>query len=117
MHLDITKLDGRFTGYPYFHYRIRARYNAQYPTEMERCMAFNQMRNWLIEQFGMSCERDIYLKLIQYQPVAPNVVADVGWCWHPESYRPSFYVSEPVMNWINLKTVDQTISIVSGSTP
>jgi hypothetical protein len=120
MHLDATKLDRRFTGYPYFQYRIYARYNGQYPTQAERLIAFGQMRNWFVQQFGDSCERDVYLYLKRYGILrgdTPEPELNDHWCWPPDLYRPCFYVSDSTMNWINLKTHDQTISLSSEATP
>jgi hypothetical protein len=121
MYLDVTKLDRRFTGYPYFQYRIYARYNGQYPTQAERLIAFGQMRKWFVQQFGDSCERDVYLFLKRdiwnRHRDTPEPELNDSWCWHPDLYRPGFYVSDSTMNWINLKTHDQTISLSSEAAP
>jgi hypothetical protein len=121
MHLDVTKLDGRFTGYPYFRHRIYARYNGQRHTQAERLIAFGQMRKWFVQQFGDSCERDVYLYLKRdtwnRHRDTPEPELNDSWCWHPDLYLPCFYVADSTMNWINLKTHDQTISISSEATP
>ena len=122
MYLDVTKLDRRFTGYPYFRYRIYARYNGQWPTQTERLIAYGQMRKWFVQQFGDSCERDIYLALRRdayrhRDTHTPEPELNDSWCWHPDLYRPCFYVADSTMNWINLKTHDQTISLTSETAP
>jgi hypothetical protein len=124
MHIDVTRLDGRFTGHPYFQHRVIARYQNLYPTQAERYMAFNEMRQWFIQSFDQSCERDIFLVLQRensmrkVQPMLgarPEDLCEItlnsDWCWHPDPFRPCFYVTDKVLNWINIKTSNQTISL------
>jgi hypothetical protein len=95
--VNIKKLDARFAGFPRFKYRVAIKPAEQYSTTEQRIRAFHLFRDWCIESFGMSCERDDYITL--KTPYNPH------WAWHYDTYAANryFYFTESGVEWVKLK--------------
>jgi hypothetical protein len=78
MKFYVEQLDKRHNGHMYWQYRLRL----QTSTDLEKShhRNFHLLRCWMQEQYGDSCERDLYgniaLACKGYESFNPP------WCWH-----------------------------------
>ena len=107
MHYEIIKLDGRYAGFDVFKYRVqfvKPPYGSQSLTfwETEIYNNFCNVRNWCLETYGNSCERDMRANI-----EAPNS----QWAWHVNLNTKDLYIylqSDKELSFLQLKfQVDQ----------
>jgi hypothetical protein len=105
MQFQVERLDKRHTGHWLWRYRLRI-HNDHYQSKSSY-KNFHQLRSWMIEQYGVSCERDSY---------EHTVIACKGheffeplYCWHVDRDYPNtsyIYVKDDaVLSNITLKWV------------
>ncbi len=90
MNYIIETLDGRHTGNELWKYRLYITQYALHQFSDDRFRYFHTLRSWMIEQYGPSCERDIYFKTVVahkgYAPFQPP------WCWHIDREKNYLYI-------------------------
>ncbi len=106
MKISIRKTDKRFTGSDVLRYVVDIKVAYSVPMingtgrKTIRLKKFQEVRQWCIDTFGMSCERDHYLHLLTSDPDSVNS----RWCWHTEFHDTKIYfASEKEANWFKLK--------------
>ena len=104
MKITVKKTDKRYTGSDVFGYVVDVR-STPFPVihnklnKSQKVSQFHQVRDWCIQTWGMSCEREHYLQML-------NDEFDVNthWCWHTEFYDTKIYLrSDKEANWFKLK--------------
>ena len=105
MYYRITKLDGRFAGSHKFQYRIefvKSNLISWHPDEFPMYEDYFIVRNWCIETFGHSCEREMLSKVKLENP---------QWAWHTNLNSDDFYIylqGDKELSFLQLKfQVDQ----------
>ena len=107
MHYEIIKLDGRFAGFDVFKYRVqfvKPPYRSQSLTfwETEIYNNFCTVRNWCLETYGNSCERDMRVHIETPNP---------QWAWHVNLNTKDLYIylqGDKELSFLQLKfQVDQ----------
>lgn len=93
-----TKMDARYTGYPSFKYMVEI-------ISLHRgskIKGFNEIRDWCIETWGKSIERDQYLYMEDMDPT--GIQLNPAWCWHSEDHKMNIYLQgEPEKMWAELR--------------
>ena len=88
MQFILEKLDGRHTGRGLWKYRLRIQNDLYAPKSYPR--NFHMLRSWMIEQYGLSSERD------EYKTIALACIAHEGfdppWCWHVDRDTNNMYI-------------------------
>ena len=104
MNITVRKTDKRFTGSDILHYVVDIKHGS-FPviynkfSTGQQLKKFQDVRNWCIETWGMSCEREHYLHLL-----ADDVEVNTHWCWHSEFYDIKIYLrTDKEANWFKLK--------------
>ena len=104
MKVTVKKTDKRYTGSNVFGYVVDIR-NTPFPVihtklnKSQKFSQFHQVRDWCIQTWGMSCEREHYLQLF-----ADGLAVNTHWCWHTEFYYTKIYLhSDKEANWLKLK--------------
>lgn len=99
MNYKIVKIDGRYAGHEYFKYRV------EFPRGISQVSAwryhhYQELRDWLWENHGASCERDLYCTLY-YSPWVEGEDMDPPrngpkWAWHYDTTdnQPLLYVAD-----------------------
>lgn len=101
----IEQLDRRHNGHALWQYRLRMQRTVDLEKSHHR--NFHILRSWMQEQYGNSCERDLYgniaLACKGYEPFDPP------WCWHIDrDYPNNLYIyikNREVLSNITLKWV------------
>lgn len=102
MTIRIRKTDRRFHGHEHFRYVI----DIPGLRRPQRIMLFNQIRSWCADTWGLTCEKDTYLDLIDSKI---NETIDYKWVWHHEGFSLDFKIflaSEKELNWFKLRWSD-----------
>ena len=104
MMYSVEPLDRRHTGHEYWQYRIYITQQQLSSYSGDRFRYFHQLRIWMTEQYGPSCERDIYSRTIlaykEYDPFDPP------WCWHIDREKEYVYIyvkNETILSNFTLK--------------
>ena len=104
-----TKLDGRYTGSSWFKYRIEfVSILYGYDARKDRAQQYQEMLEWLWENYGPGCERD-HWKFITYKDDTPISEAKKNgpkWAWFVDSKSglPYIYiVGDETLSHIQLK--------------
>ena len=104
MKITVKKTDKRYTGSDIFGYVVDIN-NSSFPviynkfSKGQKLKKFQDVRNWCIETWGMSCEREHYLHLL-----TDEVAVNTHWCWHTEFYDAKIYLrTDKEANWFKLK--------------
>ena len=105
MKYHVERLDGRHTGHDIMQYRLRMQITTGIPNSHHK--NFHTLRSWMREQYGDSCERDLYKKTALafhgYESFNPP------WCWHVDrDYPNNMYVyvqNREVLSHISLKWI------------
>lgn len=105
MKFFVERLDRRHTGYHVWRYRLRI--ETVFDITRSHYRYFHVLRSWMIEQYGVSCERDLYESVVigckGFEPFDPL------WCWHVDRDYPNnqyIYVKDDtVLSNITLKWV------------
>jgi len=103
---QFTKMDKRFTGYPEFKYMVEIRHkNYNFILHRkDKIESFNQLRDWCVETWGPSIERDDYLYLSGFDVAKHNVKLNPAWCYHAQEHTYKIYLrDEEEMIWAKLK--------------
>jgi hypothetical protein len=103
MQYYVEKLDRRHTGWQRWRYRLRIQND--FNLAKTHYKNFHTLRAWMIEQYGLSAERD------QYDPIANSCkeyeLFDPPWCWHIDrDYPNNMYIyvkNNEVLSNITLK--------------
>ena len=109
MNFKTVSLDSRYRGNQAFKYRLEFfRYNSIHEPEMH-CQ-FQEMCEWLWENYGPGCEQDHYYSLIAQITKSGNAAnaKQVGpqWAWHidPKYKTPYIYIrTDEILSHIKLK--------------
>jgi hypothetical protein len=82
-----VKMDARYTGYPNFKYMVEF-INLH---RINRIKAFNDFRDWCVETWGKSVEREQYLFVDdpRFQGV---LQLNPAWCWHTDDHKLNIYL-------------------------
>jgi hypothetical protein len=89
MQYYVEKLDKRHTGWHLWRYRLRVQND--FSTAKTHYKNFHTLRAWMIEQYGLSAERDQYESIVNsckgYEPFDPP------WAWHIDrDYLNNMYI-------------------------
>jgi hypothetical protein len=79
MKFKITKLDGRYNGFEIFDYRLEFPYGSP-GGPRQRFYNYQEIRNWMWDNYGPSCERDLYTTLNPRSE--PRYAQRSKWAWH-----------------------------------
>ncbi len=95
---QIVKTDGRHAANERFQYYVQMQYSVNYA---ERLRSFLELRDYCVQIWGNSCERDYYIKAAN----APGVDwLNKHWCWHTaDGIWRLYFATESDINWFNLK--------------
>ena len=101
----VEQLDKRHTVHYLWRYRLRIQVN--FDLNRSHYRNFHVLRSWMIEQYGVSCERDLYgstaISCKGYEPFNPP------WCWHVDKGYPNhqyIYVKDDtVLSNVTLKWI------------
>ena len=105
MKVTVRKTDKRYTGADVFGYVVDVK-QTSFPlihtklNKSYKIQHFQEIRDWCIQTWGMSCEREHYLQLVV------DNINDVNthWCWHTEFYDTKIYLrTDKEANWFKLK--------------
>ena len=102
----LETLDRRHTGHESWQYRVQLIQEGLFMYTQERFRYFHQMRVWLTEQYGPSCERDTYKRTVQ--GFEEYGLFDPPWCWHIDREKEYLYIyvrDAATMSNIQLKWV------------
>ena len=92
-----VKLDARYTGYPSFKYMIEVISLHKGP----KIEGFNEIRDWCIETWGKSIEREQYLYMEDYDT---SMQLNPAWCWHTEDHKMNIYLRDEAEKvWAELR--------------
>lgn len=81
--LEVVRLDKRWTGHRQFRYCIN--FIEYTSTRNHRLRLFNKIRDWCVESWGMSCERDVYGILAEdLSKVGLDTPLNAHWAWHSD---------------------------------
>jgi len=90
MKFIVEKLDGRHTDHHLWKYRLYVHQFVLHQYSDERFRDFHQLRLWMTEQYGPSCERNYYTKMVLahkgYEYFEPP------WCWHIDTEKNYLYI-------------------------
>lgn len=96
----VSKTDKRHTGKEVFGY-VCAVQPGKVLKLSERYALFNEIRDWCIQTWGNSCERDHYLAMYNagmYDRINEH------WSWHTEYYETKLYFrTDKQANWFKLR--------------
>ena len=103
MQYFVEKLDKRHTGWHLWQYRLRVQND--FSTARTHYKNFHILRSWMIEQYGISSERD------QYEAITNSCKGyesfDPPWAWHVDrDYPNNMYIyikNDTVLSNITLK--------------
>ena len=105
MKFTIEKLDRRHNGYLFWHGRLRIQNNLQEAKSQYK--NFHILRSWMIEQYGVSSERDTYTDILM--ACKGSELFDPLWCWHVDGDYPNnqyIYVrNQEVLSHITLRWI------------
>jgi hypothetical protein len=110
MKIKIRKTDKRFAGHEHMSYVVDVVSDFNHvpiiagrgtsPRRLDRLKHFHEVRQWCVETWGMSCEREHYLTILETDPTILNP----HWCWHTEFYDVKIYLaSEKEVMWFKLR--------------
>jgi hypothetical protein len=85
MTLKIEKLDGRYNGSLFW--KTRVYFQDRYTSQHDRFRQFHQLRVWMTELYGPSCERDYYSATAL--GFKDHGSFDPPWCWHIDRQFPN----------------------------
>lgn len=94
----LEKLDKRHTGHQHFQYLIKFHRTTNHIKVSDLYEEFCEMRNWMIDTYGHSCELDMYMSLRHY-----NKKHNTKWCWATDERKLRLYITEELVAWISLK--------------
>lgn len=99
--MELIKLDGRMSGFPHFKYAASFVFG-----ESDK---FIDIREWCIEQWGLSLELDLW-KFFNDRPLSTENQTNPVWCWERSTngsrYKCKIYLlSDAEMIWFKLKWV------------
>ena len=90
MQFTVEKLDGRHTGHERWKYRLYMLQYVLYQFSNDRFRDYHQLRIWMTEQYGPSCERNYYDNTARAhggkEPFNPP------WCWHIDLEQEDLYI-------------------------
>lgn len=80
--LLIKKLDSRYNGYPYFTFFVDiSKPDPPYVIRHRRYIDHLLLRQWCCNQWGLSCEWDLFGISHQYEIHNPH------WCWDAKEHK------------------------------
>lgn len=105
MKTKVTKTDKRYSGHEYFGYVVNIQLD-RVPVigatnrRVEKIKKLHEVREWCIQTWGMSSEREHWMML----KTAGYTVPNEHWCWHTEFYDNKIYLAtEKDANWFKLR--------------
>jgi len=105
MKFFVEKLDKRHTGHLLWQYRLRIQNNLQEAKSQYK--NFHILRSWMIEQYGVSSERDTYTDILM--ACKGSELFDSPWCWHVDKdYPNNLYIytrNREVLSHITLRWI------------
>lgn len=108
MRTKTKKTDKRYTGHQHFNYVVDVVMPASVPfihnkplnRRQQKIAYFHQVRQWCVDTWGMSCEREHWLTLKESESSDINT----HWCWHTDFNDLKIYLtSEKEANWFKLR--------------
>ena len=108
MKFYVETLDRRHTGHLLWKYRLRIQTSLD--LARSRYRNFHVLRSWMIEQYGVSSERDSYVNIaVASQGYNDGEPFNPPWCWHIDrDYPNAMYIyvkNHEVLSNITLKWV------------
>ena len=104
--IHVTSLDGRYAGSYQFKYRVEISRPRFINSKTWRMHNFNKLRDWCVDAWGKSCERNTYITLCnlsQQDKDALGVDLNPSWAWHVTENEMFIYlVSDKELSWMNL---------------
>ena len=103
LELKFTKLDGRHRGNDTFKYYVTVREKVHSYRFKERYIPFFKLRCLCAEIWGMSCEREMYLKA---QHENQTEILNNHWAWHTDLNNSQYRIylkSDEERAWLLLK--------------
>ncbi len=101
----VERLDKRHNGHAFWQYRLRMLRTVDLAKSHHR--NFHILRSWMQEQYGSSCERDLYSNTAS--ACKGYEIFDPPWCWHVDrDYPNNLYIyirSQEVLSHISLRWV------------
>ena len=85
MALKIEKLDARYNGSLYWKNRVY--FTDLHAQQYDKFRQFHELRCWMTEQYGPSCERDYYSSTKLAFKGSDQF--DPPWCWHIDRQYPN----------------------------
>lgn len=94
------KMDKRFTGYPEFKHVIDVVGGNFY---IEIIEGFNLLRDWCVDTWGQSIERDDYL-LAMAIPKKHSLILNPAWCFYTGEHTHKIYLAgDAERTWAELR--------------
>lgn len=103
LELKFTKLDGRHRGYETFKYYVTVKEKVHSYRFKEHYAPFFKLRCLCAETWGMSCEREMYLKAQNENKIE---VLNNHWAWHTDLNNSQYRIylkSDEERAWLLLK--------------
>lgn len=90
------------TGHQYFKYVAIPYVDLRTPTSVQaNTKFFTEVREWMWETYGPSCEREYYMQL-----AGNGYNVNPAWCWHSDyGERKIFMVDDKTRDWFTLKWI------------
>lgn len=87
--LLIKKLDSRYNGHPHFKFfvDINKPNTFTYPNRFQRYADHLLLRQWCHDQWGHSCEWDMYNVSVQYN------IHNTHWCWDAKEHKSRIFIA------------------------
>lgn len=99
MAIRIRKTDKRFHGHEYFRYVV----DLPGVRRPQRILLFNEVRAWCVDTWGLACEKDAYLDLLDSNL---DNLPNYKWVWHHDGFSLHFKIflaSEKELMWFKLR--------------
>ena len=110
--INVQKLDGRYTGYPYFSHLLDLNHM---PLILRRA-EFYRLFKWFWEALGPGCDRDIVLNSVYYYDISSldqriqnntadliDELSDMEWAWNIDDRKLRFYLKDQAYTLYQLK--------------
>jgi hypothetical protein len=87
--IQIKKLDSRYNGYPRFRFFVDIAKSTTftYNTRFQRYSDHLLLRQWCHEQWGHSCEWDLYTYALHHD------IHNLHWCWDAKEHKSRILVA------------------------
>ncbi len=93
MKYKVEKLDARYKGYWYFKYAIAIQTDQWDKPSISRLENFLIVRNWCVDTWGLSCERENFLTIKSHEKDIKQYNLNMYWCWHDYDGNSKIYLA------------------------